>query len=66
MPARDAFVEYIPMLTSWRRLPYLDPGLPLDLLPGRWNGVTAGDLFAELNLQLADPARRYALSVIHR
>jgi phenylacetic acid degradation operon negative regulatory protein len=66
MPARDAFVEYIPMLTSWRRLPYLDPGLPLDLLPGRWNGVTAGDLFAELNLQLADPARRYALSVVHR
>ncbi len=66
MPARDAFVEYIPMLTSWRRLPYLDPGLPLDLLPGRWNGVTAGDLFTELNLQLADPARRYALSVIHR
>jgi phenylacetic acid degradation operon negative regulatory protein len=66
MPARDAFVAYIPMLTSWRRLPYLDPGLPLDLLPGRWNGVTAGDLFSELNLRLADPARQYALSVIHR
>lgn len=65
-PARDAFAAYIPMLTSWRRLPYLDPGLPLDLLPGRWNGVTAGDLFGELNLRLADPARQYALSVIHR
>jgi phenylacetic acid degradation operon negative regulatory protein len=66
VPARDAFVDYVPMLTSWRRLPYLDPGLPLDLLPRQWNGVTAGDLFTELNLLLAEPARQHALSVIHR
>jgi len=60
-----AFREYVPMLTVWRRLPYLDPGLPLELLPARWKGVTAGTLFAELNTQLREPARRHAWSVIH-
>ncbi len=35
-----------PMLTSWRRLPYLDPGLPLEHLPRDWPGIEAGELFA--------------------
>ena len=35
----QAFADYLRALTSWRRLPYLDPGLPPDLLPGRsWVG----------------------------
>lgn len=63
---RAAFREYVPMLTGWRRLPYLDPGLPLELLPARWNGVTAGALFAELSALLREPARRHAGCVIHR
>ena len=29
---RDAFRYYVPMLTLWRRLPYRDPGLPLEYL----------------------------------
>ena len=60
-----AFVQYAPMLTEWRRLPYLDPGLPLNLLPQGWTGVTAEELFAELNRQWSGPAREYALSIIH-
>jgi DNA-binding transcriptional regulator PaaX len=42
------------MLTTWRRLPYLDPGLPLALLPKPWNGVTADELFSALT-RLAEP-----------
>lgn len=61
-----AFEQYVPMLTEWRRLPYLDPGLPLTLLPQGWTGVTAEELFAELNRRLSGPAREHALSVIHR
>ncbi len=61
-----AFEQYVPMLTQWRRLPYLDPGLPLTLLPQGWTGVTAEELFAELNRRLSGPAREHALSVIHR
>jgi phenylacetic acid degradation operon negative regulatory protein len=62
---RDAFAAYVPILTAWRQLPYRDPGLPLDLLPERWSGQTAAGVFAELNVQLAEPARRHATSVIH-
>jgi phenylacetic acid degradation operon negative regulatory protein len=66
-PASDAeaFRLYVPMLTTWRRLPYLDPGLPLDLLPADWRGEAATGLFAELNGELREPARRHAMAVIH-
>jgi phenylacetic acid degradation operon negative regulatory protein len=53
------------MLTTWRRLPYLDPGLPLELLPGGWSGEAATALFAELNGALREPARRHAMAVLH-
>jgi phenylacetic acid degradation operon negative regulatory protein len=66
LSARDAFREYVPVLTEWRRLPYRDPGLPLRLLPPGWNGVTAGELFSHLNAVLAGPAREHARSVMHR
>jgi phenylacetic acid degradation operon negative regulatory protein len=62
---REAFAAYVPILTAWRQLPYRDPGLPLDLLPQPWSGETAAALFAELNAQLAEPARQHATSVIH-
>jgi phenylacetic acid degradation operon negative regulatory protein len=62
-PAR-AFAAYVPMLTAWRRLPYLDPGIPLDLLPAGWPGVRAGDLFAELDARLREPAAKHAHAVI--
>lgn len=63
--ARDAFRDYVPMLTQWRRLPYLDPGLPLSLLPPGWNGVTAGELFDQLNHALSGQAREHAMTLIH-
>lgn len=58
-PAR-AFAAYVPMLTAWRRLPYLDPGIPLELLPSDWPGIRAGDLFAELDRRLRAPAAEHA------
>jgi phenylacetic acid degradation operon negative regulatory protein len=65
LTGQDAFREYVSMLIAWQRLPYLDPGLPLELLPDSWNGVTAGDLFTEINDHLCGPALRHAESVIH-
>jgi phenylacetic acid degradation operon negative regulatory protein len=61
---QDAFREYVSMLVAWQRLPYLDPGLPLELLPPHWNGITAGNVFAEINDHLGGPAMRHAESVI--
>ncbi|WP_030434493.1 PaaX family transcriptional regulator [Actinoplanes subtropicus] len=62
---REAFGMYVPMLTEWRRLPYRDPGLPLELLPPGWPGVTASALFGELNAALGAPAREHAHAVMH-
>ncbi|MGY4098833.1 PaaX family transcriptional regulator [Nocardia sp. R16R-3T] len=62
---KDAFLIYVPMLTQWRRLPYLDPGVPLSLLPPAWNGEAAGVLFDELNQLLNPLAHKHTLAVIH-
>lgn len=62
---RDAFATYVPMLTSWRRLPYLDPGLPLEQLPGDWAGIRAGEVFAQLDERLRERAAEFALPLVH-
>jgi phenylacetic acid degradation operon negative regulatory protein len=54
-----AFAEYVQVLTHWRRLPYLDPGLPRELLPRRWTGSRAADIFFELRERLEVAAHRY-------
>ncbi len=59
-----AFASYVPMLTSWRRLPYLDPGLPLEHLPATWPGIEAGELFASLDARLRDDAHTHAQHTI--
>jgi phenylacetic acid degradation operon negative regulatory protein len=63
--SRDAFATYVPMLTAWRRLPYLDPGLPLEHLPRDWTGIRAGEVFAALDQRLRDRAAEFALSIVH-
>jgi phenylacetic acid degradation operon negative regulatory protein len=62
-PAR-AFTAYVPMLTSWRRFPYLDPGIPLELLPEDWPGIRAGELFAQLDGHLREPAAKHAHALV--
>ncbi|MET9609404.1 PaaX family transcriptional regulator C-terminal domain-containing protein [Streptomyces sp. NPDC006512] len=52
----EAFRHYVPMLTQWRRLPYLDPGLPSELLPADWNAVAARQTFQQLHEVLAEPS----------
>ncbi|WP_248580657.1 PaaX family transcriptional regulator C-terminal domain-containing protein [Nocardioides sp. InS609-2] len=61
----QAFATYVPMLTAWRRLPYLDPGLPLEHLPADWPGIEAGDLFAGLDARLREGAHTHAHGVVH-
>ena len=52
-------MDYVRVLTSWRRLPYLDPGLPVELLPADWVGTRAADLFFALRERLEAGARAY-------
>lgn len=60
----QAFADYVHALTDWRRLPYLDPGLPVELLPNDWIGVRAADLFFGLRARLEAPARAYVTKTI--
>jgi phenylacetic acid degradation operon negative regulatory protein len=63
---RRAFVDYVRALTDWRRLPYLDPGLPTELLPPGWIGIRAAGTFFTLRSLLDEPARAYVARVIGR
>ena len=65
-PCRDgeAFAQYVRVLTDWRQLPYLDPGLPAELLPAGWIGIRAAEEFFALRSMLEEPARAYVTSVI--
>ncbi len=56
---REAFADYVRVLTDWRRLPYLDPGLPAELLPDGWVGIRGADLFVALRALLEGPAQAY-------
>ena len=62
-PAGEAFADYVRALTAWRRLPFLDPGLPPELLPAGWNGLRADVAFRTLKDRLSGPARAHVLAV---
>ncbi len=64
--AGEAFGDYVRALTTWRRLPFLDPGLPPELLPKGWLGVRAADVFFDLRARLAGPAHSHVESVTSR
>jgi phenylacetic acid degradation operon negative regulatory protein len=55
----EAFADYVRALTTWRQLPYLDPGLPVGLLPPTWSGSAAAQLFADLKSTLESLAHDY-------
>jgi phenylacetic acid degradation operon negative regulatory protein len=60
----EAFADYVRALTDWRRLPYSDPGLPVELLPADWIGIRAAEEFFALRALLEEPARAYVQAVI--
>jgi len=61
-----AFADYVRVLTAWRRLPFLDPGLPPELLPSDWHGSRAAELFLQLRACLGEQAREHVLVVTGR
>jgi phenylacetic acid degradation operon negative regulatory protein len=61
---RQAFADYVPMVTQWRKMPYLDPGLPEEYLPNNWRGLAAQQVFTRLHRMLEPGAYRYVQSVI--
>jgi phenylacetic acid degradation operon negative regulatory protein len=55
----SAFVHRFALTHDFRRFPFLDPDLPAQLLPRRWPGAKARDLFESYHTLLTDGALRF-------
>jgi phenylacetic acid degradation operon negative regulatory protein len=54
----DVLLRQLELVHAWRRFPALDPALPRELLPPRWTGTRAAELFFDRHERWADDARR--------
>ncbi|TPW77430.1 PaaX family transcriptional regulator [Schumannella soli] len=61
-----AFRRYVLAVDAWRDIPYVDPGLPLELLPDDWPGRRSIPAFLELSERDADSALRHVVRVRER
>ena len=55
----QAFVAQVRLVQAWRRFPFLDPGLPRDLLPATWPGPAAASLFTRCHAAWHDAAQEH-------
>lgn len=55
---RDVLARQLELVHAWRRFPAIDPALPRELLPARWSGATAAELFASRHARWVPDARR--------
>lgn len=55
--APDVLVRTMELVHAWRRFPWIDPTLPTELLPERWNGDHAAHLFSLRHATWAVEAR---------
>ncbi len=60
----EFFMERFNLIHQYRRLPFLDPDLPEDLLPENWLRSQASGLFHEYHETLAEKANSYFDSVL--
>jgi phenylacetic acid degradation operon negative regulatory protein len=56
---RAAFRDYVHLVAEWRRLPFLDPGLPTEVLPEDWDGEKAKWTYFALLGRIDEPAMQY-------
>ena len=55
----ECFVERFHLIHEYRRLPFYDPDLPIELLPENWLRPQAANLFSEYHDLLANKANEY-------
>ena len=59
LPDASAFVHRFALTHDFRRFPFVDPDLPAQLLPRRWPGAQARELFESYHALLTDGALRF-------
>lgn len=60
----EAFADYVRTVDAWRRMPYLDPGLPLELMPDDWSGNRAANVFFKLHARLRESGLKHVINVV--
>lgn len=58
-----AFADHLRAVDAWRRMPFLDPGLPPEVLPRDWSGSRAARVFFDLHALLREPGLRHVRAV---
>jgi phenylacetic acid degradation operon negative regulatory protein len=53
----DVLARQLELVHAWRKFPAIDPALPRELLPPRWSGLQAAELFADRHQRWSDDAR---------
>ena len=56
-PGPATLARQVQLVHAWRRFPFLDPELPAELLPDRWAGARAAELFSTLHARWDAEAR---------
>jgi phenylacetic acid degradation operon negative regulatory protein len=58
-PRNGGFPGQVRLVQEWRHFPFLDPSLPYELLPERWPGTRAADLFHRRRAAWHDAAQAH-------
>ncbi|WP_228000159.1 PaaX family transcriptional regulator [Nocardia australiensis] len=61
---RDAFARFVPLLDEWRIIPYVDPGLPDEMLPSDWPGPDSVQLFTDARRRYLEPSRQWVRTLV--
>jgi len=61
---QDAYPVRASLLHRWRKFLFVDPALPVEVLPEGWPGQSARDLFLEVADQLLPPARIFVTDAL--
>ena len=64
MTDEECFIERTNLVHAYRKFLFVDPFLPKELLPERWNGNHAALLFNQYYQMLAGPANRFFEGVL--
>ena len=60
----ESFAAYVGCIDAWRVIPYLDPGLPAELLPQDWPGPECVALFRRIRDAHEGPAREFVRAAL--
>lgn len=63
---KECFMQRFMLIHEYRSSPYLDPNLPLELLPDDWLGERAAQLFQQYRDLLVDEAEAFVDAVLAR